>query len=138
MSISCPMCPNMIRSSINLSSHLRTHSFVPRRRTTPRMTRQAGHDRGTWLCIMHSVLFTKKHNQRRPGRKGILASWSLMSLRCTHASSVLPNSGQGRSWKSTRELGMLGKGPFPVAWVERPSTPIRTCPTMSRGSTESC
>ena len=138
MSISCPMCPNMIRCPINLSSHLRTHSFVPRRRTTPRMTRQAGHDRGTWLCIMRSVLFTKKHNLKKywqTGHSSIMEPHELEMYPCLLCAAKF------RSRKELEKQGRAGhfrERAIPCSLVERPSIPIRTCPTMSRQSTESC
>ena len=76
-------------------------------------------------------------SQWSTGVRNTIVTCILLNLRCTPASSVLPKLVQGRSWISTIERSMLGKGHFSVAFVKMPSNISRTCPTTSRWSTRS-
>ena len=75
-------------------------------------------------------------SQWSTGVRSTIVSCILLNLWFTPASSVLPKSVQGRSWISTIERSMLGKGHFSVAFVQMPSNISRTCPTTIRWSTK--
>ena len=93
-SIPCPMCYKMISSSTNLSSHVRTHTSGVLSREV--MVERPGPG-------PYAVCGTGRRN---------ITSWSLLSSRCSPASSVLLSSGQGRSWTITIEQSILGKRHF--------------------------
>ena len=98
----------MISFSTNCSINVKTHTS--RVLGSQVMTKSLHHI----CCVTHNEALEEE----------ALTLWSLVSLRCTPASSVLKSSGRRRSWTITIEKRMLGKGQFTVAYVELQEEPV--------------